>query len=746
MSTEDELAEQAQVLLSQGQTKEARALAQRALKINPTTARAHLALIDAMQSDGDLELARTCALEAIDALPANPWPRIRLARLLVLLGHPDEATKTLQQAILNCTRVPAVDFKLAELYQSQDQPLAALSALSAAAAVHEGSIHAQIRYAQALLEQNQQKKALVPLRVALALEPLNVVANKLYVRSLKQLGRDSDVLAHVQTALQMGVTLPSFFIEAARIAKDKSDVVQETNWLTQGMQALPRNAEIVNQLVNLSLKQLDHATLEQVARGVLTPAQIAYYQGEVDLRRADFAGVVQGLRARFRNPFTGLRDARCARQMAEALMWQNQHALARRYLRFCLRRWPQDWGIVSTFMHCFVRFHDIREAITLLRDIELANPGQQAVFQMRLSSLYCNQNMPDQAMACFDRARPMVLRNGMNNQELVRSLLSAGRWGDADRVIEAMHAAGGPGAQHMRSSLLGQIATEYELAHRFSPELLAPDITTMAAHMDNVLRFPKSTLAAMRLIYHWRYGEEWALIPAAATRDVSIPRQIVQYWHSPDLPDDIARMVGTWQAANGYEHTLYSREMARKLLHRDFGPKWVRAFQMANTATEEADFLRLCLVARYGGVYADADDILEGDLDGLLECGTGAVLHLAHFGGNVGNNFFAARAGHPLIVMAAQSVRQALLTRSNESVWQKAGPGLLTRMTAQYVARMVQDGKDVDVALIRPEHMQPTVFMHNETRQKRQGIHWNAARNVQCDYLSILQGGHSVVV
>lgn len=338
---------------------------------------------------------------------------------------------------------------------------------------------------------------------------------------------------------------------------------------------------------------------------------------------------------------------------------------------------------MSTVMHCFVRFHYIPEAIALLKDTQLPNPEQHAVFQMRLSSLYCNQGMLDQAMACFDRAMPMIPKIGMTNQELVRTLLSAGRWDDLDWVIKTLNIATASGTMHIRSSLLGQIVTEYKMARRFTPEMLGePDQAGLAGHIANVLRFPKPTLAAMRLIYDWCHGNERPLIPQEPISDVQIPRQIVQYWNSTDLPDDIAGMVNTWRDAKGFKHTLYNREMARNLLHRDFGPKWAKAFQMAKTATEEADFLRLCLVAKYGGVYADADDILTGDLAGLLDCGAGAVLHLAHFGGNVGNNFFAARAEHPLIVIAAKTVRQAMLTRSNESVWQKAGPGLLSRMTA----------------------------------------------------------------
>ena len=104
MSTEYELADQAQVLLVQGQFGPANTLAQQALKLNLGTPRAHLVLIDAAQAQGDLEKAKALAVVAIAAMPANPWPRIRLARLFVLLGSPSQAVDVMQAAIQNCDR------------------------------------------------------------------------------------------------------------------------------------------------------------------------------------------------------------------------------------------------------------------------------------------------------------------------------------------------------------------------------------------------------------------------------------------------------------------------------------------------------------------------------------------------------------------------------------------------------------------------------------------------------------------
>lgn len=167
---------------------------------------------------------------------------------------------------------------MAELYLAQGCPEIALRTLHSAAQFHDENVYAQMRYAQALLGQGKQQTALAPLRVALGLDPQNPTVNRLYVRCFKQLGRDEEMLMHIKTALNHGVVLPGFYLEAARIAKDQGAVDLETRWLTQGIQTLPQNSEILSHLVNLSLKQLDPATLEEVGRQVLEPEQMAFFK------------------------------------------------------------------------------------------------------------------------------------------------------------------------------------------------------------------------------------------------------------------------------------------------------------------------------------------------------------------------------------------------------------------------------------------------------------------------------------
>lgn len=64
----------------------------------------------------------------------------------------------------------------------------------------------------------------------------------------------------------------------------------------------------------------------------------------------------------------------------------------------------------------------------------------------------------------------------------------------------------------------------------------------------------------------------------------------------------------------------------------------MRAFKLASHVAEESDFLRLCLLLADGGIYADADDLLTGTPEALLQDGAGLVVFPEPTLGSIENN------------------------------------------------------------------------------------------------------------
>ncbi len=126
-----------------------------------------------------------------------------------------------------------------------------------------------------------------------------------------------------------------------------------------------------------------------------------------------------------------------------------------------------------------------------------------------------------------------------------------------------------------------------------------------------------------------------------------------------------------------------------------------------------------------GGIYADADDMLVGDLDDLLAEGGGAILFHEQFG-TIANNLICARPKHPLIGAALGMACTSLSARANESTWSKTGPGMMTRATAVYVSNTPAEEVRGDLRILQQSLMFRHVHSHIKLAYKSTPSYWNA--------------------
>jgi hypothetical protein len=94
--------------------------------------------------------------------------------------------------------------------------------------------------------------------------------------------------------------------------------------------------------------------------------------------------------------------------------------------------------------------------------------------------------------------------------------------------------------------------------------------------------------------------------------EAEIPRIIWTYWHAAPPPDFIAACMENWHR--------FAPDHEIRLLHRDNALDWLpglRADFDALPAYRQADWLRIHLLARHGGIWMDASILLARDLDWL---------------------------------------------------------------------------------------------------------------------------------
>lgn len=221
-----------------------------------------------------------------------------------------------------------------------------------------------------------------------------------------------------------------------------------------------------------------------------------------------------------------------------------------------------------------------------------------------------------------------------------------------------------------------------------------------AAMFAAIMAEPDSTPNAIAVMARLRRDGLLRTKPEAANPAPAIPRTVMQYWHDPAPPADVADLVATWRGACAEgDHTLFDDRSARAFLRSLGDPRLERAFRACVSPTKKADLLRLVWLLERGGVYADADDRCTGDVFAVTE---GRSLVLAQEArGSIGNNFCAAVPGHPLIARMLEAAVTAILRGDSDSVWLATGPGLWTREFARYLAeddgRLAQLGASIAI-------------------------------------------------
>lgn len=208
---------------------------------------------------------------------------------------------------------------------------------------------------------------------------------------------------------------------------------------------------------------------------------------------------------------------------------------------------------------------------------------------------------------------------------------------------------------------------------------------------------------------------------------LTIPMKITQYWDTAEVPEDVLSLSESWRACNpDWAYRRFNNDSALSYLTAHF-PLPVRvAFQRAADATTKADILRLAVLLRDGGVWADMDDRCLQPLASFLRPGTDA-LFWQEPSGHIGNNFIAARPNHPVLGKALVLATDAINRGDRDKVWMLTGPGLLTRAFALVLAERGAAWRDWlgTVQVVDEFELWRQIAYHCQLSYKLQGKHWS---------------------
>lgn len=684
---------------------------------------AHADLCQQALTDGDLTAAEAHLLRALAALtgprPMKLW--LREAQLAQALQDDARADAVLAAAEAAYPKNPWPPLRQAERALKRADTKQAQRCLDRARSVapDPDALHFLVCMVEVALCAQDESRAGEALARLTSAHPDHPRLVSFWRQLAELLAGSATPLAALEDLRPLIGDHPALELARAQLYRHQDQPVAEDETLTAVAMAHPTHLAVLKYLFETQLPKAADETLAAVVdalEGRIPDALFADLKVQACLSCNQGDAALRAILARSRRSRSPVE----ANQRARALFGSARYRRAFRYLRAALLRWPQTPALISLGLHQSIKLgqHDLAREILAQAAPHLPEHTLQG-FRLLLAAGTSDLQSALDAYAALDAGGGTTSGQLDIMAKMLFTLASPAELDSARGHIASLF----PEKQERlhRAGLGGRMLLEMHIESR--------DSASHALPQDWLRARPQSTMAAIRLIDHWR-AARYPVMPvpegvAGAPVGKSVPRLIHQYWHAAEPPDAVRAMIASWQAAPGFEHRLMSRTQARLFLRRELGPRWARAFELARNPAEEADLLRLCLLARQGGIWADADDRLYGDLGGLLAGARGLWVYREPMGGALGNNFIGASPGHPAIVLAARMVRAALLERSADSAWFKTGPGPLTRAVGHFLLHGdMQPADRLGLHVLDGAALSRVVAMHNPTRYKGLPKHW----------------------
>lgn len=163
-------------------------------------------------------------------------------------------------------------------------------------------------------------------------------------------------------------------------------------------------------------------------------------------------------------------------------------------------------------------------------------------------------------------------------------------------------------------------------------------------------------------------------------RSSTIPRIFWQtnYTCHFTLPFLINHMVNRLLAYD-YEFRFMTSEERLSFIVENFDSKVQSAYARLNIGAAQADFWRLLVVYKNGGVYLDIDGSLVNPMHWSIK-DDDELLFVKTKGGELSNYFFAGTPGHPDIWRLIQRVISNIEESTSNNIYDLTGPGVFNEV------------------------------------------------------------------
>jgi tetratricopeptide (TPR) repeat protein len=681
-----------------GQLEAAEEQCRQALALASGNVYAHLCLGHCARKRGDRLAAMAIFQTAAALAPSEPAPRIELAADLRELGQLDAAEEQCRQALALAPSYLYAHLGLGHCARKRGDRRAAMAWFQLASRANPREAAPWLEIAVEQRDAGDPDAAIRTARDVLANDPYNPQAWMSIGMSERYACRHEAALAAFSEANHASPTNAASLVEMAVEHRMLGRQAACNELLAKAFTCDPTNVTVIHLLAEQAMLACDAVATEAIYAKALEaqPGELAFHLGIAEAR-ARQGKLAEGLAAlaaldESRGPAPAISAKRIS------LMHQSGDYFGALHLA------TQETALAPhAFDHWVQRFSleiFVGSNVEIESCLSHLHPGtlHQRATVAHLHGIFAEgQWRYADAIRYYDMAAGMNPSDNGIQHSLVRSKLLtfdlAGaqrhlrRFCDRTAYITRLQKK----SPNMSQSLYGQLLEDFSLDHALAGSLAAtqtiPPWLRIPALRRAVLNNPDSTGAAIALMIAVRQAGAFArVVDHPSEPDSPISKRIMQFWDSEDLPPDVDRLMRSWGDRNP-DHTIhvFSDRTARDYLKRRHPNSVLAAYRRIQEAAQKSDIFRLAWLAAEGGVYADADDRSLRPLATVIPGNADLVMYQEDVA-SIGNNFIAARPGHPVIVQALTRAVEAINRGDTDNVWLSTGPALLTRALATHLA------------------------------------------------------------
>ncbi|AMD02374.1 glycosyltransferase family 32 protein [Halomonas chromatireducens] len=193
--------------------------------------------------------------------------------------------------------------------------------------------------------------------------------------------------------------------------------------------------------------------------------------------------------------------------------------------------------------------------------------------------------------------------------------------------------------------------------------------------------------------FHYLFPDKRFIIPERAPplwrsrRSSRIPRTLWQtnFTNRATLPVYLNYLCNRLLAPC-YEYRFLITEDRASFIEANFSPEIFAAYSRLQVGAAQADYWRVLVLHKRGGVYLDIDAHVVWPLDRIVKPAFDE-LFIATKRGEISNYFIASAPNNPHLQRVAEAIRENIEDDSEKNIFELTGPGVFNKVLSRDAVR-----------------------------------------------------------